>query len=214
MCEFSDYRDMPEGMFKTAARNKLVEKWMHMVHNQAGKYATRSNPGTLDDAISHGSLGLMSAVKNFVPRGSSWTRYAKQRIWGAIQDGFRSEQFFGRKGSISQLKKNQSRRPISLHSMVKAAANGSGSVNSSLATDLLHTITAPGVAVGSEAEEAEQWDRLLAPLMDAQHKRIVLLLARDGLLHREISQRVGLSLGRVSQIIKEVRQVLRESAVA
>lgn len=75
-----------------AIRNRLLALNLGLVHHVARKMIrTLSADAELEELISSGALGLLSAVESFEPeRGVAFSTYAAQRIRGAILDDLRS----------------------------------------------------------------------------------------------------------------------------
>jgi len=75
----------------TIDRDELIKAHYHRVRIIALKRLKKLPRFiTLDEVISHGSLGLIDAVERYDPdRGCAFATYATPRIHGAISDGFR-----------------------------------------------------------------------------------------------------------------------------
>ena len=73
-------------------RNRLVERYMHVVHQRAERVWSRLPEGIeLDDLIQVGTCGLMEAIVSFDPsRGIRFEAFCLPRIQGAMQDELRS----------------------------------------------------------------------------------------------------------------------------
>lgn len=77
---------------KTAAeRDQLLQQHFGLVHHVARKMQKHlSTEASLDDLVSAGSVGLLSAADNFDPsRGLAFSTFALPRIRGAILDDLR-----------------------------------------------------------------------------------------------------------------------------
>jgi RNA polymerase sigma factor FliA len=75
----------------TTSRNDLLKQHFGLVHHMARKMAKRlSTEASLDDLVSAGSVGLMSAAEHFDPsRGLAFSTFALPRIRGAMLDDLR-----------------------------------------------------------------------------------------------------------------------------
>lgn len=84
----------------TAARNRLVEEYLPLVHKLAEIMARRLWPRvSADELASAGYDGLIAAVSSFDPgRGVKFETYCRQRIVGAIRDWQREIDPLGRSG--------------------------------------------------------------------------------------------------------------------
>src|SRR3954470_16709503 len=74
------------------ARNRLVERYLHLVNHNAERIWSRLPDGVeLDDLISAGIFGLMDAITAFDPtRGVKFETYCVPRIRGAMLDELRT----------------------------------------------------------------------------------------------------------------------------
>ncbi len=75
----------------TASRNELLKQHFGLVHHVARKMQKRlSSEASLDDLVSAGSVGLLSAAEHFDPsRGLAFSTFALPRIRGAMLDDLR-----------------------------------------------------------------------------------------------------------------------------
>ena len=73
-------------------RNRLIERYMHVVHQRAERVWSRLPEGIeLDDLIQVGTCGLMDAISSFDPsRGIKFEAFCLPRIQGAMQDELRA----------------------------------------------------------------------------------------------------------------------------
>ena len=71
-----------------AARDRLVEEMMPLVHSLARRYAGRGEP--VDDLVQVGAIGLIKAIDRFeLERGVELSTYAVPTIVGEIRRHFR-----------------------------------------------------------------------------------------------------------------------------
>lgn len=76
-----------------ADRDQLLQQHFGLVHHVARKMQKHlSTEASLDDLVSAGAVGLMSAAENFEPqRGLAFSTFALPRIRGAILDDLRKQ---------------------------------------------------------------------------------------------------------------------------
>jgi len=76
----------------TQLRNRLIERYIHVVHSRAERVWSRLPEGIeLDDLIQVGTCGLMDAISSFDPsRGIKFEAFCLPRIQGAMQDELRA----------------------------------------------------------------------------------------------------------------------------
>src|SRR6478672_9383586 len=73
-----------------AARDRLVEEMMPLVHSLARRYAGRGEP--VEDLVQVGAIGLIKAIDRFdLDRGVELTTYAVPTIVGEIRRHFRDK---------------------------------------------------------------------------------------------------------------------------
>jgi RNA polymerase sigma factor for flagellar operon FliA len=77
----------------TAERDQLLQQHFGLVHHVARKMQKHlSTEASLDDLVSAGSVGLLSAAEHFEPaRGLAFSTFALPRIRGAILDDLRKQ---------------------------------------------------------------------------------------------------------------------------
>jgi RNA polymerase sigma factor FliA len=72
-------------------RNEMIERSMHLIHNEAERLLRRLPPSVeMDDLVSDGVIGLMEALDRFDPSKAKLRTFAARRIRGAMLDGLRS----------------------------------------------------------------------------------------------------------------------------
>ena len=79
-------------------RNRLVERYIHVVHQRAERVWSKLPEGIeLDDLIQVGTCGLMEAIASFDPsRGIRFEAFCLPRIQGAMQDELRANDWVSR----------------------------------------------------------------------------------------------------------------------
>ncbi|MBI4863501.1 MAG: FliA/WhiG family RNA polymerase sigma factor [Candidatus Riflebacteria bacterium] len=107
---------------RSSARNRLVERYILVVRQEANRLAKRL-PSTVqvDDLMGLGTLGLFQAIYRFDPaNGVKFSTYARKRIQGAILDELREQDWVPRtvrqkvkqrEGSLRELEARLGRTP-------------------------------------------------------------------------------------------------------
>ncbi|MFP3637662.1 RNA polymerase sigma factor FliA [Paraburkholderia sp. SIMBA_054] len=75
---------------------QLVEQYGPLVRKLARQFTAKVPPNAvdIDDMMSEGTLALLSAAKRYDPsQGTAFETYASQRIWGAMLDELRKNDF-------------------------------------------------------------------------------------------------------------------------
>ena len=98
-------------------RNRLVERYMHVVHQRAERVWSRLPEGIeLDDLIQVGTCGLMEAIVSFDPnRGIKFEAFCLPRIQGAMQDELRSMDWAPRGTRQRSTKLNEAYKALEQH---------------------------------------------------------------------------------------------------
>jgi len=98
-------------------RNRLVERYMHVVHQRAERVWSRLPEGIeLDDLIQVGTCGLMEAIVSFDPnRGIKFEAFCLPRIQGAMQDVLRSMDWAPRGTRQRSTKLNETYKMLEQH---------------------------------------------------------------------------------------------------
>ncbi|MDR0870373.1 MAG: sigma-70 family RNA polymerase sigma factor, partial [Planctomycetaceae bacterium] len=97
-------------------RNQLVERYMPLVRSRAERVWSRLPDGVeLDDLISAGTVGLMSAVSSYdLSRGVRFEAFCQTRINGAMVDELRSMDWVPRMVRSKASKLNQAYKTLEL----------------------------------------------------------------------------------------------------
>ena len=193
-------------MTTEAERQALVLEHYAQVRAIAARF-TRRLPGHIDgdDVVAWGLLGLLDAIDRYDPaRGVPLAALVEVRVRGAIIDHLRQQGL--RRSVIEALRELEggasgAGRREQLQTRVAAAAIGSLEEEEELADD------APLADVQLERRQERRalrgWIRQL-PAGEQQ----VLGLQLQGLSGREVATQMGLSEGRVSQILASAEQHL------
>ncbi len=83
----------------TRARDERIKAHLDLVKSIAGDVRARplGRGMELDDLVAYGAIGLVEAATRFEERGVPFPAFARRRILGAIVDGIRTQQCFGRR---------------------------------------------------------------------------------------------------------------------
>lgn len=209
-----------------AARNRLVQRHIPLVHHFAHRLRSRASAVEMEDVVGAGMVGLLSAVCAYDPdRGCRFSTYAATRIRGAILDEVRRRDIAPRSVRRRQrdmeragdrLAVELDRRPrepelagvlgVDARTLWRWKWDVARSQRVSL-TDVL----SPGLPSG----ECEELGRVEARLtleaevrrlrcelatLDERERVVVDLYDMQGLTLRDIAGRLGVSESRVSQI--------------
>jgi RNA polymerase sigma-B factor len=219
-----------------AARERLIERNMSLVHSLARRYANRGEQ--LEDLVQIGAIGLIKAIDRFDPqRGVALTTYAMPTIIGEIKRHFRDRgwavrvprglQELGMKVGrlVEQLTVELERSPT-IPELAKAAGVGEEEVLEALESSRAYasvSLTAAdaddedgdpldGFGHDDPAYEVSEDRAVLAPgfrVLDQRERRIILLRFYAGLTQSQIAARVGISQMHVSRLIRRALERLR-----
>ncbi len=212
-----------------AARNRLVQRHIPLVHHFATQLRGRGNGVELEDLVGAGMVGLLSAVCAFDPaRGYRFSTYAAPRIRGAILDEVRRRDVAPRsvrrrqrdmERAVDRLAVELDRRPrdgeLAGVLGVDAATlwRWKWDVSRSRQVSLSDVLTSGG----SISPAMETWDeqgvearltreaevrrlRREVASLGERERQVVDLYDMQGLTLREIAARLGVTESRVSQI--------------
>ena len=173
------------------ARNALVEAYRPLVRVVV-RQAFKHLPASIDrdDLQSYGCIGLMQAVERFdSTKGAAFETYAGHRIRGAFRDERRLVEWVPRTV-------REEGTPVT--KMVSLDAE----VGEGDATRLKAAVGADGRATLRDLHFHDAARRALLALAP-KRRRIFEAYYLDGHLMPEVAEQVGLTTGRVSQIITE-----------
>ena len=227
-----------------AARDRLVEEMMPLVHSLARRYAGRGEP--VDDLVQVGAIGLIKAIDRFdINRGVELTTYATPNIIGEIKRHFRDKGWavrvprglhelnvqlsklieqltvqFGRSPTIPELAKAAG---VEEEEVLEALESGRAYSSLSLSSgggggdddDDLD----PLESIGQEEHmyEVSEDRAVLAPgfkVLDERERRILHLRFFEGLTQSQIAQQVGISQMHVSRLIRRSLEKIRDEIAA
>jgi RNA polymerase sigma-B factor len=220
-----------------AARERLIEQHMPLVHSLARRYANRGEQ--LEDLVQIGAIGLIKAIDRFDPaRGVALTTYAMPTIIGEIKRHFRDRgwavrvprglQELGMRLAriVEQLTVELERSPT-VAELAKAAGVGEEEVLEALESSRAYAAVPLGAPGDGDDEDGDPMDSfgveepayevsedraLLAPgfvVLDQRERRIVLLRFYAGLTQSQIAQRIGISQMHVSRLIRRSLEKIR-----
>lgn len=148
----------------------------------------------LEDLEQDGVFGLADALWKFDPgRGLKFQTYASHRIWGAMLDGIRERDWVPRLARARQKK--------------GAAVIGMVPIETPVAGE--KTI-ADLVAAGEYQARPEPIDQNLLAGLPAAHQLLVRLYFEMGMTLKECGQAVGLTESRMSQMLTEAKEMIRD----
>lgn len=172
---------------------KLVEAHLALAGMIARRLRLRLPPCVdVDDLESDAYLGLLKAARTFDPdRGVLFRTFAAPRIRGAILDGLRQ-----RNGRLAN-------RPhfVSLNSQVR--------VHRQLFQTLGDTLASDSEPVGKALEDREEAEVVMKRL-DRQSRQQLVDRHVEGLQHKQIALKLGITASAVSQRMKGIYKLIEE----
>lgn len=214
------------------AREELAERCLPLVRSVARRYAGRGQG--MDDLMQAGLLGLAKAIERFdAGPGCRFSTYAVPNIQGEIRRYFRDgtwavhvprsvQELDARVQHASARMRERTGREASTRDLAQALDVGIEDVRHAQAARRNHRALSldhpagPGVALGraggtddpgfERVENVDVIERAMEGLED-RDRLIVWWRFRDGLLQREIAERIGVSQMQVSRIL---RRALRQ----
>jgi RNA polymerase sigma factor (sigma-70 family) len=183
----------------SSERDVLVREHLHLVTRIAMSFRKKFPKRDLDDLVCDGMLGLVSAAQSFDPSKGTFDYWACNKIHRAILDGQRS--FYGLPRESRQ---SSMPRIVSLF-------NGTG-------TSIDDTIAALSVATAQNIEEqvcSSETNRengqllhALIGILGCDQRFVILEYYFAGRTLTSISQTLGFSVSRVSQIRREALEIM------
>jgi len=221
------------------ARDDLIELYLPLVRRIAERTRfSLANRVDVEDLFSSGLLGLMDAMERYTPsRQIKFSTFSSQRIRGAMIDDVRSHDWVPRtardaystyRGAWNRLRQELQREPNIEEMRRELGLDEEG--YHKLCTEVnLTQLTSIQAIKGSDGLDSEsdfdfpdlrecrtRWSRELAECLTKaiqelpEKKQTALLLYyHEELTLKEISKVLGVSEGRVSQILSEVMTFLR-----
>ncbi|MGH3086701.1 MAG: sigma-70 family RNA polymerase sigma factor [Rubrobacteraceae bacterium] len=217
-------------------RDRLVVNYSPLVKYVAGRVSARSISGADgEDVLAWGVMGLLRAIETFeTGRGAKFETYAISKIRWAILDEMRKADPLPRslrrrlrdaslaRDELSQtLRRSPTEEEVALEMGVEVEAHlrtmSRGARNwaaSPEAGDLYDLVVEHAGADPESAAETEDLRLCLAEAiatLDERERTVTTFYFYEGLTLREIGKALGLTEGRISQILKKALMKLRES---
>lgn len=213
----------------SAARDRLVEEMMPLVHSLARRYAGRGEP--YEDLVQVGAIGLIKAIDRFdLERGLELSTYAVPTIVGEIRRHFRDRSWSVHvprrmkelslrvSRLVDDLSSELGRAPT-VTEIAAAAEVVEEDVIEALETARAHTATSLSTPVGSggdltlidtlaedeagfETLERGSVVRTGLEALTERERRIVVLRFVKGLTQSEIASEMGISQMHVSRLLR------------
>lgn len=219
-------------------RDQFIESNLPLVRHVQRRMSFTGGVGISDrdDIYSDGVLGLIEAVDRFDPvRNSSFAAYARSRIRGAMLDGLRRMDALSRDSRSSSARIEQSRAALRISlereptrsELLRASGLSKQKFDAVLFAASVHPIpldtyepeTGPGLEVrdhslpehSADLEYAELHSALVRAieLLPQREKLAISLYYHEGLRVREVSDVLGVSPSRASQLIGQALRRLR-----
>lgn len=182
-------------------RDQLIEAYLPLVESVARRvFVARRTGLDLDDLVGIGVLGLVDSLRRFDPdRGVAFSVFAGTRIRGAIMDECR--------------KLNSAKRAARA-----LVANGDfdrpPGLDPSATGGILDGLIDPRSRGSIDAFERREMIGYLTETLTARERRLLMLYYGRGATMREVADRMGLSVPRISalhaSILGRLHQRLRE----
>ncbi len=145
-----------------------------------------------DDLYQIGSLGLIRAVKNYTPNhaaGASFATFASYRIEGTIKDYLRN--LLGRSGQKIEI----------------ANASSLDAVQGDFTTNLLNSLESK-IDIENDSCDHAYLTELLNTARLSEREQFICKSLAEGFSKSKIANELGVSAGRVSQIINDIQDKL------
>jgi len=203
-----------------ATRDALLRENLSLVHHVARKLARRlADDADVDELVSAGTLGLMSAAESFDPgRGLAFSTFAVPRIRGAMLDELRRQDHVPRSVRRKTRSMGQARESLmhalgvdcttlfrwtadvenAVHLPLDGHSRASRDERLTRAELLGSDDELPDERLAREDEIAALRDAMLA--LDDQERTVLALYYFEELRSREIGELLGVSESRVSQL--------------
>jgi RNA polymerase sigma-B factor len=218
------------------AREELAERLLPFVRSVARRYAQRGEP--FEDLVQVGCIGLLKAIDRFDPeRGARLMPFAEANVSGEIKRHFRDRTWavhvprdvqelslkVGR--AVEAMTAETGRSPSPRELAERLNVETEDVVEALIANQNYRTASIDHVAgaedddarpqIGMHDERFERADRLDAlrsstERLSPREREIVYLRFYEGLLQREIAERVGISQMHVSRLLRRSLEVMRE----
>jgi len=189
-----------------AVPSAALEPYMHLVHQTVGRFLRRLPRSVLrEDLVAAGTFGLMTAIQKHVgPRDAQFEWYARVRIRGAILDELRQQDWLPR----TQRAKASAGRPSQPPALVLVSIDNASEHPPAVAT----SEDASPLALVERQSEYNVVGKMLEHL-PPREQEILNLHYFEGLLFRDIADKLGVSQPRVSQLHARALERLKQMMV-
>lgn len=178
----------------TDYRNTLVMEHMDKLDGKVGKWVNKLPLSLVDEARSLCIMGLIDAVKHYIPTYQGFWKYANMRIDGYVHDYMRREDWVAR----IDRKKHKDDPDFVIHEQIHIDK-----------TDLkIYQQLAEKDPRFKQIEDGEQVRKILRGL-SRQEARVVQLYGIDGYTMQEIGTIMGISESRICQVWHQVLEYVR-----
>ena len=213
-----------EGLDRNATVRAHLPKVRYLARRLASRLPSDASL-SVDDLISHGSIGLLEAFDHFDQRyGIKFSSYAEHRIRGAMLDALRRTDPLGRRQRALARQAEQARTELAhRHGRAPTASDVAERLGVALeqyfrVQEDLAVASKPSSShhsTGLEVLEGlarESTSRTLARALDtlpARQRSIVELVYLKGMQGKDIAALMGLSKARISQLLSDARKRLK-----
>jgi len=170
----------------TVEQQRLVESRVGLVGGTAKRFSAKYPMLGYDEFFSEGSLGLVRAAKRYDgTRGVDFGAFAMRAIAGAMMDRVRDDA--------------ARRKTLSLDEEVRGG-------------DTLGELVGANDPAPTFDRDSE-WNELLSPL-SRRERRILSMLAREGLSARDVGKIEGIGPCQVRRIVNDAGELLKKTTLA
>lgn len=183
-----------------------------------------SSAADLDEMIGDANLGLVKASRSFDPaRGIKFRTFAQYRVRGAVMDGLRDRMIHSRWCQVmrrqmedveAELAQRFKRHPESdeVAEAMGLAMDDYHKLRSATSLEVVSSETIPGFAdmvsdgrveIPESCTQMESIERCIA-MLRGDDRRIIRLYFYEGKTQDEIGAMIGVTRGRVSQIVRAI----------
>ncbi len=182
--------------FNSAELKEILAK----VDGIAGAVARRAPSDKYKDLIAAGRKGFMEAYTKHDPSKGGFWNYASRRISGAVLDEMRSGDILPRR--VRQALKKEVKEGL---------REDRGPVPVAL-EDVHNSLSTPSTQV-KEAETSEETELVRAAVakLEPRLQDIYRMYYIDGLTYKEISNKLGVSTSRISQLCNKIKKEIELS---
>jgi RNA polymerase sigma factor for flagellar operon FliA len=200
-------------------KNKLVLENLNLIKKVASKIFYRIPKGEIefDELVNVGVIGLLKALDNYNEDLAKFSTYAYIRIRGEILDYLRSLDIFPR-GIRDKIKKDEKpvdenmEIPLSSSAVFLSIEKAIGGTEDLKLIDILKSNSETPEEYVQKVELREKIEDVLNLLTENEKKVIQMIFFEEKDL-KEISEILGISMGRISQLksqgLKKMKNLLK-----